>query len=124
MALSSDDQYVIIRLLGWPANVLNPASLSYSNIVANRLLVIPDAACPDVLSIVTRILALDTALSQAVNESGVKSIDDIEFFGEGEGTRIEQLRKERNRLIMELGSTLDIQPGPGIRGGMMGNIRL
>ena len=126
MAFSDDDKYRIIRLLGWPANTLNPNSLSYQNIIASRLLYIPEQAEGDVLDLVDRINSLDTELRAAVSSAGIKKIDDIEFFGEMDGSKTKELRAERRRLLIELASTLDIALGPGASGGggIMGNIRL
>lgn len=120
MAFTDAQKYKIIRLLGYPLNTLDPDSLSYSKIIADRLLSVPAAAEEEVTGILTRLEELDTQLVSAVNSTGVKKIDDIEFFSSSEGNKIDELRKERRKLIKELAMMLDIRLLSG--GGSMGTV--
>ena len=120
MAFTDTEKYKIVRFLGWPANTLVIGTLSYSKIFSDRLLSIAAEAEAEARSIVERIGDLDDALTTSVNQAGIKKIDDIEFFGAADGgTKLDELRKERRRLIRELGSLLDI----AVMGGSgMGNV--
>lgn len=120
---SEEEKAEIIRLLGWPGNTINPSSLSYNNMITSRFLVVTEYAIDQALKLVERIEALDEKLETAISQSGVKRIDDIEFFGGSDGpTRMDELRKERKRLVRELSQLLDIQIFGG--GGSMGNVCL
>ncbi len=120
MAFSSVEKYKIIRYLGYPANTIKSGSTSYSGIIYNRLLSLEEDAEDIVIGIITRLESLDTSLSTAVDQSGIKSIDDIEFFGgEGGGSKLQELRKERTRLIKEISGLVDI---PYLSSSSMGNV--
>lgn len=120
MAFTESEKYRIIRYLGWPANTLVPTSLSYSKIVSDRLLNVADPAIEEVREMLDRIKALDASRTAAVDSSGVKAIDDIQFFGKGDGTKLEELLQERKRLIKELSQILDLVSYDG--GSSMGNV--
>ena len=123
MAFTEPQKLKIVRLLGWPFNTIVEGTMSYSKTIADKLLSVPSDAEATVLALVTRIENLDTGLTAAVGQSGVKKIDDIEFFGASDGgTKMEELRKERKRLIKELAAMMDIAMGPGASGGSMGNV--
>jgi hypothetical protein len=124
MAFSDEIKMRIIRLLGWPANTLAPGSLSYSKIISDRLLVVLPEAEVEAQDLIDRIDSLDAELRTAVSQTGVKRIDDIEFFAATEGGKLQELRRERSRLLLELASLLDIAFGPGLRGRGMGTIRI
>lgn len=121
MAFDNTEKHKIMRFLCYPANTLVPESTSYSKITADRLLNIPEEAEDEVRSILERISDLDDGLVAGVGQAGVKKIDDIEFFSSKEGgSKLDELRKERKRLIGEISSILDI---PSMcRGSGMGNI--
>lgn len=119
MAFTDEEKYKIIRFLGYPANTLKTDSLSYSKIISDRLLNVETAAEDEIRLIIDRIIALDEGLVTAVDQSGVKRIDDIEFFGASDGSKLSELRKERSRLIKELAMMLDIRM---MSGGSMGNV--
>lgn len=120
MAFETSVKIKILKFLGWPANTINSNSLSYSNIITSRFLVVLPEAEEEVLSLVDRITEVDASLASAVDSAGVKKIDDIEFFGAQDGTKLSALRAERNRLIKELASLLDMEFGPGYSGGLPG----
>lgn len=111
MAFSQSEQFEIIRLLGWPVMTITESSISYSKIIHDRITSYPEQAEFIVKELIERIEALDEQLEKSVNRSNVKRIDDFEFFG-NEST---ELRKERFRIIKELGCALDIPLGPGIK---------
>lgn len=120
MAFTAEEKYKIIRFLGYPANTLKEGSLSYSKILSDRLLSVETAAEAEIRLILDRIIALDEGLATAVDQSGVKRIDDIEFFGGDQGgSKLAELRKERMRLIKELSQLLDINM---VSSGSMGNV--
>jgi hypothetical protein len=120
MAFTSEEKYKIIRFLGYPANTLRQGSLSYSKIISDRLLDLESPAEEEVRGILDRLDALDTSLQSGVSQAGVKRIDDIEFFGASEGaTKLEELRRERRRLIKELAMLLDIC---AMTSGSMGDV--
>lgn len=50
----------------------------------------------------------DSLANDAVSSAGVKSVDEIEFFGEAEMARANMLRREQSRLRDELASVLGI----------------
>ena len=121
MAFTSEEKHKIIRLLGWPGNTLNADSIMYNNIVTMRLLVTTPETEAEAMKLVDRVTSLDTKLEAAIDSTGVKRIDDIEFFGSAEGgTKIQELRKERKRLIREISDLLGIAILSS--GGSMGNV--
>lgn len=122
MAFEASDKYRILKFLCYPAKTLTPNSLNYSKILADKLEGLPEEAEDQVVEILDRLDELDDSLKGAVNQSGVKKIDDIEFFGADEGNKLQELRKERNRLIGELSNILDIRSM--CKGGFpsMGNV--
>ena len=109
MAFTTGEKIKILKFLGWPSNTINPVSLSYSKIISDRLLVVLPEAEEEVKTYLDRLDALDVSLVAAVDSTGVKKIDDIEFFGSQDGgTKLSALRSERNRIIKELAIMLDI----------------
>lgn len=120
MAFTTENKATIIRLLGWPGNTINPNSLSYNNVITNRLMIVLPEVEEMATGLVDRIETLDGKLEAALDQSGVKRIDDIEFFGPSDGgTRLGELRKERRRLIRELSQLLDI---PTMTSTSMGSV--
>ena len=87
MAFTAGEKYKIVRFLGWPANTLVEGTLSYSKIFSDRLLSLATEGEAEVRTILDSLDEVDTALSAAVSQSGVKKIDDIEFFGAADGDR-------------------------------------
>lgn len=123
MAFTTSEKVKILKYLGWPASTLDPNSLSYSKIISDRLLTTIPEGETEAREYIERIMELDNQLKAAVSQSGVKRIDDIEFFGaEDGGNKTSELRKERKRLVRELASLLDIAIGPGAYGSAMGNV--
>lgn len=118
MAFTTSEKVKILRFTGWPASTLDATSLSYSKIISDRLLTTIPEGETAAREYLDRVDALDVQLVGAVNRSGVKRIDDIEFFG----TQASDLRKERKRLIRELASLLDLALGPSFGYGSMGNV--
>lgn len=124
MAFTTGEKIKILKFLGWPANTINPDTLSYSKIVSDRLLLVLPEAEEEVKAYLDRLDAIELSLVAAVDSTGVKKIDDIEFFGSQDGgTKLSALRSERNRIIKELAIMLDISCHN--MGGLptMGNVR-
>lgn len=124
MAFTTGEKIKILKFLGWPANTINPDTLSYSKIVSDRLLLVLPEAEEEVKAYLDRLDAIELSLVAAVDSTGVKKIDDIEFFGSQDGgTKLSALRSERNRIIRELAIMLDIACHN--MGGLptMGNVR-
>lgn len=122
MAFTTTEKIKILKFLGWPANTINSQSLSYSKIVSDRLLLVLPEAETEVRAYLTRLEAIETSLVGAVDSSGVKKIDDIEFFGAADGTKLSALRNERNRIIKELATMLDLAIMGGGSIPNMGNV--
>lgn len=108
MAFTTSEKIKILKFLGWPANTINSESLSFNKVVSDRLLLVLPEAEEEVRAYLDRLDALETSLVAAVDSTGVKKIDDIEFFGAQDGTKLSALRSERNRIIKELAIMLDI----------------
>lgn len=122
MAFTSVQRLKIITLLGWPAKTLDSTSLSYSKILSDRLTVDSDtqALTEEYLG---KIAVIDDNIIQARTRSGVKAIDDIQFFGSDTAgsSEFKILRSERSRMIREMAAVLDmaIGPGAGINNGQI-----
>lgn len=108
MAFTTSEKIKILKFLGWPANTINSESLSFNKVVSDRLLLVLPEAEEEVRAYLDRLDSLETSLVAAVDSTGVKKIDDIEFFGAQDGTKLSALRSERNRIIKELAIMLDI----------------
>lgn len=108
MAFTTGEKIKILKFLGYPANSVNPDSLSYSKIISDRLLLVLPEAEEEIKAYLDRLDAIDLSLVAAVDSTGVKKIDDIEFFGNQDGTKLSALRSERNRIIKEMAIMLDI----------------
>lgn len=108
MAFTTGEKIKILKFLGYPANSVNPDSLSYSKIISDRLLLVLPEAEEEIKAYLDRLDAIDLSLVAAVDSTGVKKIDDIEFFGNQDGTKLSALRSERNRIIKEMAVMLDI----------------
>ena len=124
MALTNVEKIKLVTLLGWPAKVLDINSTSYNSTIFSRINSIDSDIEPLVDEYVEKIEELDSRLSGAISRSGVKRIDDIEFFGsDGNGSsEFSVLRTERKRLLKELASILDIALGMGVSNSNMVNI--
>lgn len=108
MAFTTSEKIKILKFLGWPSNTINSESLSFNKVVSDRLLLVLPEAEEEVRAYLDRLDSLETSLVAAVDSTGVKKIDDIEFFGAQDGTKLSALRSERNRIIKELAIMLDI----------------
>ena len=125
MALSPEQKFTVIRLLGWPAATLVPGDMSYSKIISDKLDRFPEGAEPQLLPLLTKYATLETKIDTSTTRAGLKRLDDIEFFGsEGGSSEMTVLLKERKRIVREIASLLDIAIGPGARGCSMGNISI
>jgi hypothetical protein len=117
MALTQTQKYTVLRYLGWPLKTIDSTSLSYSNIISDRLSDFPTDAEAMLIALLDRVAAIDTQLQAMVARSNVKSVDDIEFFEDG----TYETRRERSKVIREIAVMVDIAMGPGA-GGCMINV--
>lgn len=117
MALTTSQKNKILRILGYPYGTIDPASLDFSNIIKRKL----DRVAMDSQVEVERILQwiddLDEKRGQAIQQAGVKKIDDIEFTGDHHVV----LMKEKNRYVRELSSLLGIY-APALQGSLVGGV--
>jgi hypothetical protein len=123
MAFTSAQKIKLVTILGWPAKVLDNTSTSYNSTIYARINGIDSDMEELVTEFIDRIIELDEKLATSINRAGVKSIDDIEFFGDAGGSsEFPTLRKERSRIIRELASFLDVAVGSGASSSNMVNI--
>ena len=108
MALEESQKYTILRLLCYPMGTLDETSLDYSKIVGDRLAKLTEAGQVEVEKILSWIDQTEDQLDKAINSGGIKRVDDIEFFGDGEGSKIDSLNRERSRYLRDLSSMLGI----------------
>lgn len=89
---------------------INSAKLDYSKIITDRLNDVTGDHQVLVEDLLTRIGGTEVRISKALTRSGVRRIDDIEFFGgEGSRTEFDVLRGEKRRLIEELERLLNLR---------------
>ncbi len=119
MSFSAMEKTKIVVYMGFPGSVLDIDSVNYHGQITERLTGLSSQVERLVRKKLTRIELMDTKLEGNSSKAGVKRVDDIEFFTGGEGSR--ELKKERNRLIREMGEMLDI---PANRGGSMANVSI
>jgi hypothetical protein len=105
MALSAQSKADIIFQLGWPAKSLIVGSTDYSKILADRLDNLTTEIENNILDWMDKILALDTAIADAVCRLSAKRVGDIETNPE----ELRELRREKLRLLRELSDMLDIE---------------
>jgi hypothetical protein len=103
--LTNLEKLKILGQLGWPAKTTDPTSLSFSNIVSDKLTDLPDEMLSEARRYLTRFDNLETKLDKALGRAGVKSIDDITLNSENE---MDILRREKRKLVRELSVLLDI----------------
>jgi hypothetical protein len=120
MALSAAQKNKIIRLLCYPYGTLISTSLDYSNILVGKLNLVADEAQTEVEQLIQWIDQTDDQIDAAINTSGIKRIDDIEFFGGNEPSKADVLRKEKKRYLNDLSALLGIPSRCG--GSGMGNV--
>ena len=105
MALSDDDKYRVIFALCHNGKILIPTSTHYNSIVADRLENLNTQIETQVLSLLTSIESLKTALTTGYGKDNVKRIGDIEL----DTTMSRSSKtKELSRLLDELSKLLDI----------------
>lgn len=120
MALDDTQKMRILRFLCYPYGTLDNTSLDYSKIVSDKLAKVDGAAQVEVEQLISWIDETDDQIDKAINSAGVKSVDDIEFFGDGEGSKSDVLRRDRGRYLSDLSALLGI---PSMcRGRMMGKV--
>lgn len=106
MALADSTKVKIVRYLGYAVQVINPDSLHYNSQISDYLSGLTSFAEAAVLDIVKRIEKIDERLECALDRLSAKKVDEITLRDD----EIERIRRERSRLVKELGRSLDIRP--------------
>lgn len=110
MALTNLQKLTILQHIGLPLTMMDPTKLDYSKIITDRLNNVDGDIQTLVEDKLTRIDGTEERISKALTRSGVRRIDDIEFFGgEGSRTEFDVLRGEKRRLINELADLLNLR---------------
>jgi hypothetical protein len=124
MAFTSAQNIKLVTILGWPAKVLDNTNTSYNSTIYARITGIDSDMENLVTEYMDRLEDLEGKLSIGLARTGVKRIDDIEFFGnDGSGSsELNVLRAEKKRLLKELASILDIALGLGASNSNMVNV--
>lgn len=123
--LSTSSKYKILDYLGYPVKTLDTNAVVYSKIISDRLSNFDADAEAIINDMIAKLDAIEVRLDKAVTRAGVKSVDDIEFFGgEGGSSELGMIRSERLKLIRKLASFLDIPVGANARGGMQGRVSI
>jgi hypothetical protein len=104
MALSSAEQMKVMQLLGFPGKVLDPTSISYNKITADRLANLLTDLETLARGYLTTIAALETQINAAPARLAAKKVDDLEMNLE----ELQMLRRERKKQIRELADLLDL----------------
>lgn len=104
MALSSQQKYDIIYLLGYPGKTLIEASTHFNSIINSRLLNLVPEIEAQANKLVGRIKKIDEILECALTRMSTLELQDIKLNPE-ETTR---LRRERKIILGELSDVLDI----------------
>lgn len=120
MALDDTQKMRILRFLCYPYGTLDNTSLDYSKIVSDKLAKVDGAAQVEVEQLIDWIDQTDDQLDKAINSAGLKRVDDIEYYADGEGSKSDSLRRDKSRYLSDLSSLLGI---PSMcRGRMMGKV--
>lgn len=104
MALTSAQKTKILRILCYPIGAIDPNSMDYNKGVADRLDYIAGDGQAEVEDLLEKIEAADDKIASAVNQEGVKRIDDIEFFED----RSMNLQSAKRRYVEELSNLTSV----------------
>lgn len=105
MALSSKQKHKVVFYLGWSGLTLVSGSTQYNSVVNDRLGVTLNTDIENLVKgLLERLEMLDEALDSAICRLAASKVDNIDM----NPREIEQLKKERKRLIRELSDHLDI----------------
>jgi hypothetical protein len=110
MALTTAQQNKCVQLLGYGGKTLDPTSVIYSKIIADRLVGLNADAEALVTSYLLKIQRIETQIDQAPTRFISSQVGDIKINQD----EIHMLRSERRVLVKELSDLLDI---PYIRSG-------
>lgn len=114
MALSSQQKADILFHLGWPIKTLDSTSTDYNKIIVDRLANLSAEGEVIAVRLINRVNRMDTALEEAICRLAAKRVGDIET----NEYELENLRKEKLKILRELSDLLDIpmdrQGGGGI----------
>lgn len=105
MALSAEDKIRVAFALCYPGTITTVGNVNYNSVFNDRVTNIPNVVQDRVLALLAKIDAIDERLNESPAKSNVKRIDEIEF---DTGMSFDLIRKESNRLRMELSRALDI----------------
>lgn len=102
MALTSTEQNKVVQLLGYPGIILDPTSVAYDKIFADRLNMINVDTETLVRGFLTQIAAVETQMNAAPTRLISSQVGDIRINLE----ELEGLRKERKKIARELAAHL------------------
>lgn len=119
--LSTSQQKTILRLLCYPRGTIDPTSMDYSNIITRQLTGIDGEDQEQTELILQWIDQTEDQIDKAVNSAGVKRVDDIEFFGNADGTKTDVLQSQLAKYLKQLSDWLGI-PNRCAGCGSMGSI--
>jgi len=104
MALTSAQQNKVVQLLGYGGKVLQPGSVIYDKILADRLASLPTDTEAQVVSYLALVASLETQISEAPARLAASKVDDLTLNLE----ELQMLRAERRRVAREISQHLDI----------------
>ena len=105
MALTSKQKHKVIYYLGWAGLTIVDGSSQYNKVVVDRLGILLNSDIENLIKgLLERLLMIDEALDAAICRLSASTVDNITM----NPREIEQLKKERMRLIRELSDHLDI----------------
>lgn len=108
MALTAKQKNDILFYLGFPGNTLDSTKQNYISTVAGRINGIDDDASTEsrVRNLLERLEKHDERLDGAADRTTAVKVGDIELNPD----EISNLKKERTRLVKELGRLIDLAP--------------
>lgn len=102
MALTSTEQNKIVQLLGFPGIILDPTSVAYDKIFADRLSKINADTESLVRGYLTQVATIETQMNAAPTRLISSQVGDIRINLE----ELEGLRKERRKVAREIATHL------------------
>lgn len=110
MALTNLQKLTVLKHIGLPLTTIDTTRTDYSKIISDRLDYVTGDVQTLIVDVLTRLDGMELRLAKAMTRSGVKRIDDIEFFGaEGTLSEFDVLRGEKRKLIGELADLLNLR---------------
>jgi len=105
MALTSQQQYDVVILLGHPGKTLLYSSTHYNSIISARVNNLVPEIESHIIELVRRVKCIDERLEMSLGRMSTLEVQDIKL-DPAEQTR---LRKERRILLAELSDLTDIE---------------